>query len=162
MNWDIHYLWSTKKYISPLSSNSPNWKSGKSPIWKIYLVLSNSGHLFLLCYPSKNNHKWTHWTLMAKASGCTSSVRTEIAVVSNFGYYLIMTLPEAALKKLSMSEIVSLPLDCQNKCDSKLASIRNELCYLKKDFEKLGFDLSVARQVNSVLRERVTSSVLQR
>ena len=27
----------------------------------------------------------------------------------------------------------------------------------KKDFEKLGFDLSVARQVNSVLRERVTS-----
>ena len=27
----------------------------------------------------------------------------------------------------------------------------------KKDFEKLGFYLSVARQVNSVLRERVTS-----
>ena len=35
--------------------------------------------------------------------------------------------------------------------------IRNELFDLKKDFEKLGSDLSVARQVNSVLRERVTS-----
>ena len=38
-----------------------------------------------------------------------------------------------------------------------MAGIRNELSDLKKDFEKLGSDLSVARQVNPVLRERVTS-----
>ena len=38
-----------------------------------------------------------------------------------------------------------------------MASIRNELSDLKKDFEKLGSDLSVARQVNSVLRERLIS-----
>ena len=38
-----------------------------------------------------------------------------------------------------------------------MAGISNELSNLKKDFEKLGSDLSVARQVNSVLRERVTS-----
>ena len=42
-----------------------------------------------------------------------------------------------------------------------MTSIRNELSDLKKDFEKLGSDLSVARQVNSVLRERVTSSERQ-
>ena len=38
-----------------------------------------------------------------------------------------------------------------------MAGIRNELSDLKKDFEKLGSDISVARQVNSVLREKVTS-----
>ena len=68
-----------------------------------------------------------------------------------------MALSEAALKKLSKDEIVSLALDLQNKFDSTLASIRNELFDLKKDFEKLGSDLSVARQINSVLRETVTS-----
>ena len=64
-----------------------------------------------------------------------------------------MALTEAALKKLSKDEIVSLALDYQNKFDSILAIIRNELSDLKKDFEKLGSGLSVARQVNSVLRE---------
>ena len=64
-----------------------------------------------------------------------------------------MALTEAALKKLSKDEIVSLALDYQNKFDSILAIIRNELFDLKKDFEKLGSGLSVARQVNSVLRE---------
>ena len=68
-----------------------------------------------------------------------------------------MALSKAALRKLSKDEIVSLSLDYQNKMDSTLASIRNELSNLKKDFEKLGSDLSVAWHVNSVLRERVTS-----
>ena len=68
-----------------------------------------------------------------------------------------MALSEAALKKLSKDEIASLALDYQNKFDSTLTSIRNELSDLKKDFEKHGSDFSVARQVNSVLRERVTS-----
>ena len=68
-----------------------------------------------------------------------------------------MALSEAALTKLSKDEIVSLALGYQNKFDSTLTSIRNELSDLKKDFEKLGSDLSVARQVNSVLKERVTS-----
>ena len=68
-----------------------------------------------------------------------------------------MALSEAALKKLSKDEIINLALDYQSKFDSTLAGISNELSDLKKDFEKLGSDLSVARQVNSVLRERVTS-----
>ena len=68
-----------------------------------------------------------------------------------------MALSKAALKKLSKDEIVSLALDHQNKFDSTLTSIRNELSDLKKDFEKLGSDFLVARQVNSLLRERVTS-----
>ena len=66
-----------------------------------------------------------------------------------------MALSEAALKKLSKDEIINLALDYQSKFDSTLAGISNELSDLK-DFEKLGSDLSVARQVNSVLRERVT------
>ena len=68
-----------------------------------------------------------------------------------------MALPEAALKKLSKDEIINLALDYQSNFDSTLAGIRNKLYDLKKDFEKLGSDLSVARQVNSVLRERIIS-----
>ena len=68
-----------------------------------------------------------------------------------------MALSEAALKKLSQDEIINLALDYQSNFDSTLAGIRNKLYDLKKDFEKLGSDLSVARQVNSVLRERMIS-----
>ena len=68
-----------------------------------------------------------------------------------------MTLTEAALKKLSKDEIVSLVLHYQNKFDSTLASIKNVLSDLKKDFEQLSSDLSVARQVNSVWRETLLS-----
>ena len=68
-----------------------------------------------------------------------------------------MALSKAALKKLSKDKITNLALDYQSKFNSTLAGIRNELSELKKYFEKLDFDLSVGRQVNSVLRERVTS-----
>ena len=68
-----------------------------------------------------------------------------------------MALSETALKKLSKDEIINLALDYQSKFDSTLAGMRNELSDLKQDFENLGSDLSVARQVNSVLREMVTS-----
>ena len=44
-----------------------------------------------------------------------------------------MALSESASKKLSMNEIVSLAPDYQNKIDSPLASIRNELSDFKKD-----------------------------
>ena len=68
-----------------------------------------------------------------------------------------MALSEAALKKLSKDEIINLALDFQSNFDSTLAGIRNKLYDLKKDFEKLGSNLSVVRQVNSVLRERTIS-----
>ena len=64
-----------------------------------------------------------------------------------------MALSEAALKKIPKDEIVNLALDYQSKFDSTLVGISNEL----SDFETLGSDLLVARQVNLVLRERVTS-----
>ena len=68
-----------------------------------------------------------------------------------------MALSEAALKKPSKDEIINLALDYQSNADSTLAGIRNKLYDLKKDFEKLGSNLSVVRQVNSVLRERTIS-----
>ena len=48
-------------------------------------------------------------------------------------------------------------LDYQNKFDFTLASIRNQLSDLKNVFEKIGSDMFVARQVSSLLRERVTN-----
>ena len=73
-----------------------------------------------------------------------------------------MVQSEAALKRLFKDEIINLALDYQSKFDFSLAEIKNELSDLKKDFEKLGFDLLVARQVNSVVRERMTSLECQR
>ena len=49
-----------------------------------------------------------------------------------------------------------MALDYQSKFDSTLVGISNELSDLKNDFEKLGSDLLVARQVIAVLREKVT------
>ena len=45
-----------------------------------------------------------------------------------------MALSESALKNLHKDEIISLALDYQNKFDSTLAGIRNELSDLKKRF----------------------------
>ena len=68
-----------------------------------------------------------------------------------------MTLLEAVLKKSCKDEIINFALDYQSKFNFILAEIKNELSDLKQDYERLGSDLSVAMQVNSVLRERVTS-----
>ena len=96
-----------------------------------------------------------YWTLIAEASGCVSSARTEIAVASNLNLFNHATIWSCF--KLSKHEIINLALDYQSKFDSTWAGIKNKLFDLKKDFEKLGSDLSVTRQVNFVLRERVTS-----
>ena len=45
---------------------------------------------------------------------------------------MIMALSEAAVKKFSKDKTVTLALDYQNKFDSRLTSIRNEIYYLKK------------------------------
>ena len=52
-----------------------------------------------------------------------------------------MALSESARKKLHKDEIINHALDYQNKFDSTLADIRNELSDLKKDFEQLRSDL---------------------
>ena len=58
---------------------------------------------------------------------------------------MIIALSEAALKKLSKDEIINLALDYHRKFDSTLAGIRNELSDLKKNFEKLDYDILEAR-----------------
>ena len=68
-----------------------------------------------------------------------------------------MALSESALKKLNKGEIIILALDYQNKFDSMLAGIRNELSDLKKDFELLRSDLSITKLVNTKLKEKVVS-----
>ena len=74
-------------------------------------------------------------SLIIEVSGSTCRVRIEIVVVSKFVYYIIMALSEVALKKLSKNKLSTFPPDYQNKFDSTLASIRNELSGLKKDWE---------------------------
>ena len=66
-----------------------------------------------------------------------------------------MALSESAHKKLNKDEIIILALGYQNKFDSTLAGIRNELSDLKKDFEQLRSDLSITKLVNTKLKENV-------
>ena len=68
-----------------------------------------------------------------------------------------MALSESALKKLHKDEIINLVLDYQNKFDSTLAGIRNELSDTRKDFEQLRSDLSITKLVNNKLKEKVVS-----
>ena len=68
-----------------------------------------------------------------------------------------MTLSECTLKKLHKDEIINLALDYQNKFDSTLAGIRNELSHLKKDFEQLRSDLSITKLVYTKLKEKIVS-----
>ena len=60
-----------------------------------------------------------------------------------------MALSESALKKLHKDEIINLALDYQNKFDSTLAAIKNELSDLKKHFEQLRSDFSITKLVNT-------------
>ena len=64
-----------------------------------------------------------------------------------------MALSESALKKLHKDEIINLALDYQNKFDSTLAGIRNELSDLKKDFEQLRSDLSITKLINTKFKK---------
>ena len=72
-----------------------------------------------------------------------------------------MALPDAALEKLFKEEIIILALDYRSKFDSTLAGIRYELSDFKKNFEKLGSDLSVARQVNSRKSDQLRALALE-
>ena len=62
-----------------------------------------------------------------------------------FVFLIIMALSESALKKLHKDEIINLALDYQNKFDSTLAGIRNELSDLKK---KLSSSDQICRLLN--------------
>ena len=68
-----------------------------------------------------------------------------------------MALSESALKKIHKDEIINLALDYQNKFDSTLAGIRNELSDIKKNFEQLRSDLLITKLVNTKLKEKVVS-----
>ena len=65
--------------------------------------------------------------------------------------FLIMSLTEAALKKMSKDEIIVLTLEYQAKFNSTAASIAD----LKSDFKRLESELSVSRAINSKLFDRV-------
>ena len=65
-----------------------------------------------------------------------------------------MVFSKASLKKLSKEEVINLALDYQSKSDSTLAGIKNEPSELRNDFEKLGSELAVSKDVNGMLEKR--------
>ena len=67
-----------------------------------------------------------------------------------------MTLTEAALKKMSKDDIITLALYFQDKFNSTLANINIDIGELNYKFEKLESELMVSRSVNSNLFKKRT------
>ena len=68
-----------------------------------------------------------------------------------------MSLSEAALRKLTKDEVITLTLEYQEKFDNTLSNINRELSKLRNDFKKIESELSVSKNVNSKLHERVVA-----
>ena len=68
-----------------------------------------------------------------------------------------MTLTEAALKKMSKNDIITLALDYQDKFNSTLANINKDIGELKYKFGKPESELVVSNSVNSNLCKNITT-----
>ena len=64
---------------------------------------------------------------------------------------------EATLDKLLKKDLISMVLSQQAKMDAVNSQIMDQIRKLNEDFEKLQFELTVAKQVSSVLSERLVS-----
>ena len=64
---------------------------------------------------------------------------------------------EAALRKLTKDEVIALTLKYQAKFDNTLSYINRELSELRNDFKKIESELSVSKNVNNKLHERVVA-----
>ena len=61
------------------------------------------------------------------------------------------------MDKLLKKDLISMVLSQQAKMDAANSQIMDQIRKLNEDFEKLQFELTVAKQVNSVLSERLVS-----
>ena len=99
--------------------------------------------------------------VVAVASGCSFSYKTEVADCSNFQLICLfcfnIKVPEDILRKLTKDELVSLSLDYQSKFNSTLANIDKDMGELRKYFEKFEADLAISRPANTKLRDRIIS-----
>ena len=68
-----------------------------------------------------------------------------------------MSLSEDVLRKLTKDEVIALTLEYQAKFDNTLSNINRELSELSNDFKKIESELSVSKNVNSKLHERVVA-----
>ena len=64
---------------------------------------------------------------------------------------------EETLDKLLKKDLISIALSQQNEMDASNSKIMDQIRKFNKNFEKLQSDLAVAKQVNSVLSERLVS-----
>ena len=68
-----------------------------------------------------------------------------------------MSLSVGALRKLAEDEVFALTLEYQTKFDNTLSNINNELSQLHNDFKKIESELSVSKNTNSLLHERMVA-----
>ena len=73
-----------------------------------------------------------------------------------------ISLSDATLRILTKDKVIALILEYQAKFDNTLSNINRELSELHKDFKEIESELSVSKNVNSKLHERVVALERQR
>ena len=68
-----------------------------------------------------------------------------------------ISLSDATLRILTKDKVIALILEYQAKFDNTLSNINRELSELRNDFKKIESELSVSKNVNSKLHERVVA-----
>ena len=68
-----------------------------------------------------------------------------------------MSISEAALRKLTKDEVIALTLEYQAKFDNTLSNFDKELSERRNNFKKIESELSVSKNVDSKLHERLVA-----
>ena len=68
-----------------------------------------------------------------------------------------MVLTRAALEKLNKEQLIYLFAENDDKLNSNIANLTNQLGELNKTFEKMESQLQISKTINNALDKRITS-----
>ena len=68
-----------------------------------------------------------------------------------------MVLTRAALEKLNKEELISLFAENDDKLNSNMANLTNQLAKVKKTLERMESQLEISKTINNTLEKRITS-----
>ena len=68
-----------------------------------------------------------------------------------------MVLTRAALEKLNKEELISLFAENDDKLNSNMANLTNQLAEVNKTLERMESQLEISKTINNTLEKRITS-----
>ena len=71
--------------------------------------------------------------------------------------YFIMVLTRAALEKLNEEELISLSVENDDKLNSNVANLTNQLAEVNKTLERMESQLEILKTISNILEKPITS-----